>query len=291
MPQDRGREVQDFKDVPYVPADFEMSDGALIRYSGDDSLVVVPDGVTSIGECAFVGCELTLVMLPHTLTSIGDRAFYDSGLADIAIPDSVTSIGKQAFGYYVERFTIGEPIEHKDEYFTLCGRKGGPAERYAMEYGMQFNVLEQNFEVEDGVLKGYGGNYGLLRIPNQVTAIGDNAFRHYWSSFPYISTVVIPDGVTRIGDNAFYDCTDLQFLYLPDSLKEIGSHAFFHCRSLKDVTVPSGVTKIGTHALGFFKEEWEAWDVGKESAFTIRGERGSVAERYAQEHGFTFVSF
>lgn len=268
--------------------DFEIRDGELVRYLGDDNFIVVPEGVTSIGEDAFVGCDLTSVMLPDTLTHIGDRAFYDSGLGDIAIPDSVVSIGKRAFGYYVERFAIGKPIEHRDEQFILCGRKGGPAERYAMENGMRFDELELDFEVEDGILKGYDGNYGLLRIPRQVTEIGDDAFHYYRPTPPYINTVVIPEGVTRIGERAFYGCADLQDVYLPDSLTEIGDRAFYDCRSLKEVSIPAGVTKIGTYSLGFYREKWEVWDIGQESEFTICGERGSAAERYALEHGFTF---
>lgn len=121
--------------------DFETRDGTLVRYLGDDNFIVVPEGVTSIGENAFAGCDLSWVMLPDTLMHIGERAFYDSGLADIAIPDSVVSISKKAFGYYVERFDIGKPIECKDECFILCGRRGGPAERYALEHGFAFEAV------------------------------------------------------------------------------------------------------------------------------------------------------
>ena len=37
--------------------DFIIEDGVLIEYVGDESEVVIPDGVTAIGDGVFVGCE------------------------------------------------------------------------------------------------------------------------------------------------------------------------------------------------------------------------------------------
>ena len=58
----------------------------------------VPDSVTEIGKGAFSQCAgIRSVTLPEGLTSIGDHAFLWSGLTEITIPDSVTSIGRAAF--------------------------------------------------------------------------------------------------------------------------------------------------------------------------------------------------
>ena len=61
--------------------------------------IVIPNGVTSIGQYTFEGCSgLTSVIIPNSVTSIGNNAFYDcSGLTSVTIPNSVTSIGAFAF--------------------------------------------------------------------------------------------------------------------------------------------------------------------------------------------------
>ena len=60
---------------------------------------VIGNGVTSIGEQAFVDCSgLTSVTIGNSVTSIGEYAFSGcSGLTSVTIGKSVTSIGQQAF--------------------------------------------------------------------------------------------------------------------------------------------------------------------------------------------------
>ena len=61
--------------------------------------LVIPEGVTSIGNYAFSGCSgLTSVDIPNSVTSIGHSAFRNcSSLTTVTIPNSVTSIGDYAF--------------------------------------------------------------------------------------------------------------------------------------------------------------------------------------------------
>lgn len=61
--------------------------------------IVVQNGVTSIGNYAFYGCEnVTSVTLPATVTQIGKLAFYGCGsLNTLTLPDSLTMVEDYAF--------------------------------------------------------------------------------------------------------------------------------------------------------------------------------------------------
>ena len=71
----------------------------LLYCPGGKTSYTVPDGVTSIGDSAFIDCgKLSAVTLPEGLRSIGTCAFFLCGkLSKVVIPDSVTSIGESAF--------------------------------------------------------------------------------------------------------------------------------------------------------------------------------------------------
>lgn len=73
----------------------------LISYpSGKPETVFrIPDGVTTIGECAFDGCtSLSSIVIPSSVTHIKEGAFCQCGaLAEIAIPSGVTKIEANVF--------------------------------------------------------------------------------------------------------------------------------------------------------------------------------------------------
>jgi hypothetical protein len=68
-------------------------------YSESILSVVLADGITSIGNTAFMNCTaLTSIDIPNSITSIGVNAFAGcSSLHDITIPNTVASIGWGAF--------------------------------------------------------------------------------------------------------------------------------------------------------------------------------------------------
>ena len=78
------------------------NNGADLYFNGEIVKdVVIPDGVTSIGNFAFHECSsLTSITIPDSVTDIGYQVFsYCSSLTSITIGSGVTSIGESAFAY------------------------------------------------------------------------------------------------------------------------------------------------------------------------------------------------
>lgn len=77
-----------------------IKDSKTVFY-GVNGDVVIPSGVTSIGDSAFLDLQgLTSVTIPDSMISIGENAFYGcSSLTNVSLGTTVTSIGDYAFGY------------------------------------------------------------------------------------------------------------------------------------------------------------------------------------------------
>ena len=191
-------------------SDFQIENGVLVKYTGNGGDVVVPEGVTSIGNEAFYECSsLTSVTIPDGVMSIEDDAFrYCENLTSVTISDSVTSIGDRAFSSCSSLSSVTIP-----DSVTSIG---------------------------DGAFSGcddLADDSGLVIIRNVL--------HHCKES---MTSVTIPDGVTSIGDSAFEECRNLKDVTIPDSVTSIGNFAFRECRSLRSVTIPNGVTSIGESA-------------------------------------------
>lgn len=86
--------------------------------------VVIPEGVTSIGDHAFLGSKIESVELPETLKSIGYCSFSNCyNLKKIDIPRGVTNISYGAFSgcTNLESISIPETVTSiKGELFSHC---------------------------------------------------------------------------------------------------------------------------------------------------------------------------
>lgn len=78
--------------------EFEIVDGKLIGYNGDDEEIFIPEGVKVICRNIFTNPKIKSIILPSTLEIIGDCAFYNLKLTSLYLPDNVNIIGCMALG-------------------------------------------------------------------------------------------------------------------------------------------------------------------------------------------------
>ena len=98
------------------------------QFSGNMGLkkVIIPEGVTEIGEMAFYSCMfLESVVFPSTLKKIGKMAFMSCrNLSKVELPDGIEEIGDHAFGATNNLKEVRLPDSLKKVDRTLFGMGG-----------------------------------------------------------------------------------------------------------------------------------------------------------------------
>ena len=204
----------------------------------------------------------------------------ENSLINVEIPDTVKKIDKEAFYSCRELETVR---------------------------------LSSNLEVIGDSAFRSDQNLKKITIPDSVTEIGERAFefcstmdevklsknlgsiapRTFANCFS-LKEIEIPGSVKQIGNNAFDYCIPLKKLTIAEGVEKIGVNAFQRCGALKEVTIPRSVKVLESYAFGYSDE----WDYDEEynlvrvkyDGFTIKGCRGTEAERYANDNGFTFIA-
>ena len=172
-----------------------------------DRTVIVPEGITEIGNSAFIDGKMEIIKLPSTLKSIGDKAFANCQyLTEIEIPDSVTNIGASAFSGCKRLKSVKLPSSLKkieDYTFWNC------------------RSLES------------------IEIPDSVTEIGSMAFFFCLS----LERVKLSNSLQELKSETFFRSPFKEIIF-PDSLKRIESEAIRFCYNIESIHIPKSVECI-----------------------------------------------
>ena len=256
----------------------------LVRYSGTETEITVPDGITMIGFEAFTYGDSTStsnetlrsITLPDTVEIIAASAFLQcKALEEINIPSSVKEIGGNPF---VNCFALTpEGVRSANERFCLLG-----------DY--LYDVTT------DTIISFLNRNATSITLPEQTKRVRKNAF----TIFQDITSLSLPYGLQTIGVSAFSGCIGLTQVTIPDTVYLLGDKAFENCSQLKTVDLGRGVTGIGYYSpfhdcrrllqvvargnIRFIRTS----AIGSDDDLTIYGPSGSVAQYYAADYRCRF---
>lgn len=199
--------------------------------------IVIPEGVTSIGENAFYNLNtLESVVLPDSLIEMGMYAFAGcNSLQDIEFGSGLTVIPVGAFGgCAIASLTLPETVT--DIYFDAFR---SCRELTSVTLPDSVTYLGSSVFAECEALT-------EVTLPKGLTSIENATFKDCGS----LAKIEIPAGVKSIGSSAFEGCA-LNKIVLPDGVERIGDRAFYYCDELASVVFPDSISEMGMDVLGF----------------------------------------
>ena len=231
--------------------------------------LVIPNGVTSIGQSAFSGCSnFTSVTIPNSVASIGDFAFSGcSGLTSVTIPNSVTSIGREAFlgcdgltsvviGSGVT--TIGGFAFSSNNLMKIIWLTNTPPSGYGDAAGAVNYVSNDQFNISNKVVYKFLSSYfdvdGIRYVPispSERTCDAIDCVNNESATNTKINSTIVYKGVTmtvmNIKPYLAYNNKYIKTLTI-DNDGELADYAFSDCSNLETVVCGEKINRIGKGA-------------------------------------------
>lgn len=179
--------------------------------------VIIPAGVTNIGNGAFLNCpNLTRATLPGNVSYDNiPPAYYfyqvvfgQSPVASLTIADGSPFISHEAFNGVTSLTSVTIPSSVSSIQYNA----------FALCLGLT-----------------------SITIPDSVTDLQSGSF----AACTNLTSVTLGQGITTL-EAAFQRCSSLGRITIPDSVTKIGINAFRDCLNLTNVVIPSGLTSIGS---------------------------------------------
>lgn len=204
--------------------------------------------VKCIPANAFKSSTINTIVIPEGVTEIGENAFFESHISTIDIPSTVVTLGKNSFKN-CDKLTVANVN-------SSCAIPEGMF--YNCDYLTTVNIGDCVTSI------GYESFYKCVdlvtvNIGDGVKSIGNYAF--YWCAD--LENVNIGKGVETIGEYAFAGysygngyANNINTLTIPDNVKTIGKYAFRYCQELEVLKIGNGVETIGAYAFEAYSNSY-----------------------------------
>ncbi len=253
--------------------DFNIVDGVLYSYSGNDESVVIPAEVRDVARDAFRGnAFISSLSFAGAPVTIGESAFRECPrLVSVVIPDSVTDIGDSAFESCpaLNDVSIGKGLRRLgDAAFADCDSLAA----------VSISADNPNFAADGCSIVNKectwmyqyltGAGYRSYAVPEYITGMEPFTF---WGADELEHLTV--SGIKEIPDYSIANCENLKSVVLQIPTSRIGVKAFTADPSLVQVVMPISINNI--HETAF--------DGCPENLYLIC-DLYSYTQRFADEH-------
>ena len=172
-----------------------IGDYAFVRSAA--ASITLPDSVTSIGTFAFSDCPIKSIQLPPNVTEIESYVFSDTPLESIVLHEGIVSIANNAFSdcTSLKSITIPATLESIGHWaFEYCDALEAVN---ISDMAAWCNITYKNCRGSD--------SSPLMHA------------KHLYLNGELVTDPVIPEGVTEL-DGSFAGCTDLKTVTMPETL-------------------------------------------------------------------------
>ena len=182
-----------------------VGNGVLVKYSGVDTVVEIPENVRFIAPNTFYkNTSISKVKIPSTVYSVGERAFMGcSSLDDVTFSNGLVMIDDEAFAQCKSLTSIKTP--------TSLSKIGVGA--FIECTGLEIVYLQgESLSVDYGAFA-YCTSLESALLSRDVNAVSDDAFTNCAS----LKVVTVPDEVIMISPETFTGCKNLTVICNNDS--------------------------------------------------------------------------
>ena len=228
--------------------------------------ISLPTNLSSIGQYALHGVNITTLTLPAGVSSLDRDVFSNSSsLTSVVLSASLLALQTNAFANCTKLSSVNTST---CKYLT------------AINYAVFYNCTSLQ----------------SITLPNTVTYIGPSVFYGctsltsftsptamyglYSSAFAgctALSSFTMSPAVTLIQDNCFQGCTALTTINIPTTVTDFGSGVFSGCTALTDITSGTGWYQSRSGVLVFGKEI-VAFPAGRTGTYSIPADITSIGK-------------
>ena len=241
------------------------------------------EGLTSVGESAFVGTllsgvldlpegietingfggtRITSIIFPSSLVKIGAGCFENCKQlgGPLNFPENLSEIGTAAFKSCdmldAEIVFPNSLVDLGHSVFEYSNKIRGdiilPKSLKKVPYGLFNGTSITSVLLHEGIIEIEGMAFcwceklkGEIHLPSTLLRIGDDAFAYSQIS----GSLILPDDLVYLGAGAFAQCPRLSgIVTIPEGVEIIEGGTFSGCSQLEGIVLPSSLSVISAHS-------------------------------------------